>query len=153
MQQEGWQPDATTYLSILYIYDNPSDIRWVKKVQAQVVSAGLESNLPIGTALFKIYPKTGKLEDARCIFEMLGHRDAITWNLVIGRSGHADEAFRLFLEMQQEIPKPDTLIYLSILDTCASAGSLEWVKKVRSQALAKSWIRCWRGKRNGEHVW
>lgn len=114
MQQEGLQPDATTYLSILDVCDNPSDLRWVKKVQSQVVSAGLESDLSVGTAFFKVYSKSGKLEDARHIFDKLGNRDAIAWNLMIGayaKSGHGDEAFKLFLEMQQENPKPDALIY------------------------------------------
>jgi hypothetical protein len=50
--QTGLQPDAATYLNILHTCDTPVDLRCV---QSQVASAGLESDLRVGTALFNIY--------------------------------------------------------------------------------------------------
>jgi pentatricopeptide repeat protein len=52
MQETGLQPDAATYLNILHTCDTPVDLRCV---QSQVASAGLESDLRVGTALFNIY--------------------------------------------------------------------------------------------------
>lgn len=107
----------TTYLSILDV---------------------LESDLCVGTALLNIYPKSGMIKDARHVFEKLVKRDAVAWTLMIGayaKSGNGDQAFKLFLDMQEEGLEPDALTYLSILNACATAGGLNWVRKVHSQAF------------------
>jgi len=50
------------------------------------------------------------------------------------RVGVGEEAYRLFLRMLQEGFKPNAVTYMSILNPCASAGALDWVKEVHSHA-------------------
>lgn len=62
----------------------------------------------------------------------------ISWTAMIGaypKSGDGNEAFRLFLQMQQQGMKPDAVTYMSLLNPNASVGSVEWVKEVRRQAV------------------
>src|SRR5207244_1456356 len=45
------------------------------------------------------------------------------------------EAYELFMQMQREGLEPDALTYVSILNPCSSAGTLEWVKEVHRHIL------------------
>jgi pentatricopeptide repeat protein len=64
-------------------------------------------------------------------------RDVITWIVMIGglaQHGFGGDAYDMFICMQQVGFKPDSRTYVSILNACASAGALEWVKEVHNQA-------------------
>jgi hypothetical protein len=55
------------------------------------------------------------------------------------------DAYDMFIRMQQVGFKPDALTYVSILNACASARALEWVKEVHNWLLKQdlSWICTW----------
>jgi pentatricopeptide repeat protein len=56
---------------------------------------------------------------------------------MIGRIVQHDfggDAYDMFIRMQQVGFKLDARTYVSILNACASAGALEWVKEVHNQA-------------------
>ena len=50
-------------------------------------------------------------------------------------SGRGVEAYDLYLQMKREDFKPDAVTYMSLLNDCASAGALEWVKDVHRHIL------------------
>jgi pentatricopeptide repeat protein len=137
MQQEGFKPDVYTYVSILNACASVGALEWVKEVHNKAREAGFESNLRVGSALVRLYAKCGSMDDARPVFDRMEERDVITWNVMIGglaEHGFGDDAYDLFIRMQQEGFKPDVYTYVSILNACASAGALEWVKEVHNQA-------------------
>ena len=138
MLQEGVEPDRITYMSILNACCSPVALEWGKEFHAQALKAGLECDVRVGTALVKMYAKCGSTKDARKVFDKLVKRDVVSWTVMIGayaESGHVEEAFELFLQMQQEGLKPDAITYLSILNACSSPGALKWVKEVHGQAI------------------
>jgi pentatricopeptide repeat protein len=95
-------------------------------------------DLRVGSALVHMYAKSGSIGDARLVFDRMDERDVITWNVMIGayaEIGAAVEAYQLFLQMIQQGFIPDRITYVSILNACASAGVLEWVKEVHSFVL------------------
>jgi pentatricopeptide repeat protein len=58
--------------------------------------------------------------------------------MIIGgyaKQGYGVEAYKLFLQMQQEEVTPDEVIYMSILNPCAGKGAQNWVKEVYIHAL------------------
>jgi pentatricopeptide repeat protein len=64
-------------------------------------------------------------------------RDVITWIVMIGGLAQHDfggDAYDMFIRMQQVGFKPDARTYVSILNACASARALDWVKEVHNQA-------------------
>ncbi|KAG0581800.1 hypothetical protein M758_3G008300 [Ceratodon purpureus] len=137
MQQEGFTPDKFTYLGILKPCADMGALDWVRKVHAQALQAGLQSDLSVGNALIHIYAKSGSIDDARLIFDGLMERDVITWNAMIGGYagiGRGHEAYELFLQMQREGFVPNATTYLSILNASASPGALEWVKGAHDHA-------------------
>ena len=137
MCQKGVQPNAFTFLSVLKACANPSALQWGKEVHACVRHAGLESDVRVGSALVHMYAKCGSIDDARLAFDKIEERDMIIWNVMIGglvQHGCGHEAYELFLQMQREGFKPNAITYMSILNACASAGALEWVKEVHRHA-------------------
>ena len=138
MRQEGFEPDAITYLSILNPCASPGALELVKRVHAQALKAGLESDVRVVSALVNMYAKCGSIEDARKLFDKMVKRDVISWNVMIGayaESGQGDEAFKTFLQMRQKGMVPNAITYLSILNPCASPGAMEWVKEVHVHAF------------------
>ena len=74
----------------------------------------------------------------RLVFARMEDHDVVTWNVLIGglaEQGCGHEAYQLFLQMQRGGFVPNAVTYRSILNPCASAGALEWVKEVHSHAL------------------
>ncbi|CAM6129887.1 unnamed protein product [Calypogeia fissa] len=137
MTQEGFKPNAITYLSMLNAPASAADLEWVKEVHGHVSDAGLESDVRVGSSLVRVYAKSGSIDDARLIFDRMETRDLVTWNIMIGglaEHGFGQEAYRLFLQMRQEGFKPDAITYMSILNASASTGALEWVKQVHGHA-------------------
>jgi pentatricopeptide repeat protein len=137
MTREGFKPDARTYVSILNACASAGALGWVKEVHNQAREAGFELDLRVGNALVHMYAKCGSMDDARLVFDRMEERDVITWNVMIGglaQHGFGGDAYDMFIRMQQEGYKPDICTYVSILNACASTGSLEWVKEVHNHA-------------------
>ena len=137
MRKEGMQPNAVTYLSILKACASPSALKWVEEVHAHIREGGFESDVRVGTSLLKMYAKCGNIEEARNTFDKLSSRNVVTWNVMIGayaETGDGEEAYCLLLQMKPEGLKPTAITYLSILNACASAEALKWVKEVHRHA-------------------
>ncbi|CAM6097083.1 unnamed protein product [Calypogeia fissa] len=137
MRQEGFEPDAITYTSILNASASAGALKWVKEVHGHARKAGLDTDVRVGNALLHMYAKSGSIDDARVVFDRMEKRDMFTWTAVIGglaEHGCGHEAYRLFLQMRREGFEPDAITYMSILNASASAGALEWVEEVHAHA-------------------
>jgi pentatricopeptide repeat protein len=137
MQQVGFKPDACTYVSILNACASVGALEWIKEVHNQAYEVGFELDLRVGNARVHMYAKCGSMDDARLVFEGMEERDVITWTVMIGglaQHGFGGDAYDMFIRMQQEGFEPDSCTYVSILNACASARALEWMKEVHNQA-------------------
>lgn len=71
--------------------------------------------------------KTGKLQEARDLFNQMQNPNVVAWNVMISghaQNGHADEALRLFKDMQRRGFKPTRSTMGSVLSAvCSSAAS------------------------------
>ena len=138
MKEEGFQPNAVTYMSLLNDCASTGALEWVKEVHSHILEAGYESDVRVGSALIQMYAKSGSIEDAALVFDRMKGRDLITWNVMIGAyagSGRGVEAYDLYLKMKEEGFQPDAVTYMSLLNDCASTGALEWVKDVHRHIL------------------
>ena len=138
MKDEGFQPDAVTYMSLLNDCASTGALEWVKEVHSHILEAGYESDVRVGSALIHMYAKCGSIEDAAVVFDSMKTRNIITWNVMIGAyagSGRGVEAYDLYLKMTEEGFQPNAATYVSLLNECASTGALEWVKEVHSHIL------------------
>ena len=133
MKEEGFQPNAVTYMSLLNDCASTGALEWVKDVHRHIFEGGYKSDVRVGNALVHMYAKSGSIEDAAVVFDRMKGRDLITWNVMIGAyagSGRGMEAYDLYVKMKEEGFQPDAVTYMSLLNDCASTGALEWVKDV-----------------------
>ena len=138
MKEEGFQPNAVTYVSLLNDCASTGALEWVKEVHSHILKAGYESDVRVGSALIHMYAKCGSIEDAAVVFDSMKERDIITWNVMIGAyagSGRGVEAYDLYLKMKEEGFQPNAVTYMNLLNDCASTGALEWVKDVHRHIL------------------
>ena len=138
MKEEGFQPNAVTYMSLLNDCASTGALEWVKDVHSDILEAGYESDVRVGSALIHMYAECGSIEDAAVVFDSMNERDVVTWNMMIGAyagSGRGVEAYDLYLKMKEEGFQPNAVTYVSLLNDCASAGALEWVKDVHRHIL------------------
>ena len=138
MKEEGFQPNAVTYVSLLNEYASTGALEWVKDVHRHILEGGYESDVRVGNALIHMYAKCRRIEDAAVVFDRMKERNIITWNVMIGAyagSGRGVEAYDLYLKMKEEGFQPDAVTYMSLLNDCASTGALEWVKDVHRHIL------------------
>ena len=142
MKEEGFQPNAVTYMSLLNDCASTGALEWVKDVHRHISEAGHESDVRVGNALVQMYAKSGSIEDARMVFDRMKERDVSAWTVMIGayaESGRGVEAYDLYLKMKEEGFQPDAVTYMSLLNDCARKGSLEWVKNVHRHILKEGY--------------
>ena len=138
MKEEGFQPNAVTYMSLLNDCASTGALEWVKEVHSHILEAGYESDVRVGSALIRMFAKSGSIEDAAVVFDSMKERDIVAWTLMIGAyagSGRGVEAYDLYLKMKEEGFQPDAVTFMSLLNDCASTGALEWVKEVHRHIL------------------
>lgn len=117
MKQEGFKPDAITFLSIL----NAGTLKLVKEVHSHVLEAGLESDMRVSSALVHMYAKSGSLDDAKQVFDRMKERDVTAWLVMIrayAESGRVDDARRVFDMMKER----DLTTWNTMIDAYAESG-------------------------------
>ena len=128
MQQEGFAPNAITYLSILNPRASRGALEWVKEVHGQALKAGLDSDVSLGNAFVNMYAKCGSIEDARQVFDKMDKRDVISWNVMIGglaQHGSGQDALEIFEQMKRERVKPNDVTFVGVLTACSHGGLVD----------------------------
>lgn len=126
MNNEGFQPDRVTMVSIL------ETCGWAlergKQVHAEAMNLGLDLDPVVATALIGMYSKCGELAEARKLFENLANRDVIAWNaMILGYGHHGDgiQALELFKRMLQEDVNPNEITFTAVISACRHGGLLQ----------------------------
>lgn len=91
-------------------------------------SSGAEISVNLGTALVHMYAKCGSIQCSYKAFQVMAHRDIVTWGTVISAfamHGQAHKCFRLFDEMVSQGIQPNEIIFVAILSACTHAGHVE----------------------------
>ncbi|XP_061375562.1 pentatricopeptide repeat-containing protein At1g08070, chloroplastic-like [Gastrolobium bilobum] len=79
----------------------------------------------IGNALLNMYAKCGDMQMGFRIFNMLVHKDVITWGTVIcglAMNGHGKQAVQIFSHMLIQGVPPDDVTFIGLLSACSHAG-------------------------------
>ena len=155
MKEEGFQPDAVTYMSLLNDCASTGALEWVKDVHRHILEGGYESDVRVGNALVHTYAKSGSIEDAAVVFYRMKVWNIITWTVMIGAyagSGRGVEAYDLYLKMKEEGFQPNAVTYVNLLNDCKHRSF--GVGEGRSQAYFGRRVRvgCTRGQCSCSHV-
>ncbi|MBA0821098.1 hypothetical protein Goarm_017974 [Gossypium armourianum] len=128
-------PNESTLVTVLSGCAQSGSLEMGKWVRSWIDDHGLGFNIHIVNALIDMYSKCGDLDTASDLFEGLGQRDVISWNVMIGGYTHMSchkEALGLFQRMLQSNIEPTDVTFLSILPACASLGALDLGKWIHA---------------------
>ncbi len=129
VQKTGWAPARSIPAAL------GSDFKQGQWVHANIIQAGLETDLRVGNALINMFVKCGSIQDAQRVFDKMEVRDVISWTAMIegyaehGPFGKAKEVFR---QMQCNGIEPDLVTFICLIKACANQASLQEARWVHS---------------------
>eukprot|EP01018_Ginkgo_biloba_P030279 Gb_21442 [translate_table: standard] len=133
MQLEGMKLDPITIVSVLPLcsyFENPQQ---GKEVHNFVIRNGFDSDVFVSSALIDMYIKCRRMEFAHHVFDKMSHRNVVSWTSMIAgcaQNGHANEALKLFRQMQMEDVEPNRVTIVSVLPACAHLAALQQGKEI-----------------------
>ncbi|KAJ4825518.1 hypothetical protein Tsubulata_022183 [Turnera subulata] len=128
MKAVGVNPDAITFTTLLPACSQLAALEKGMEIHRSITENGLEANEIVMGAILDMYAKCGAVDKALTVFNQLPSRDLVSWTSMItayGSHGQAEEALKLFSEMQQSSVKPDGVTFLAVLSACSHAGLLD----------------------------
>ncbi|KAK4488068.1 hypothetical protein RD792_003810 [Penstemon davidsonii] len=126
MQFRKVKPDRTTFAVILSSCAAMSLLEGGKQIHAALLKADFYTDLYVASGLIGIYSKSGKIETAKCIFNMVPQFDVVCWNsMLAGLSLNSmyTEAFAFFHTMLGKGMMPTEFSYATVLNCCSSLTS------------------------------
>lgn len=126
-------PNSVTMVSVLQACAAIAALEQGKLLHAYILRRGLDSILPVISALVVMYAKCGKLELGQRVFDKMDKRDVVSWNSLIssyGVHGLGKEAIRIFKEMLNQGVSPSPISFISVLGACSHAGLVEEGKRL-----------------------
>ncbi|KAM0029068.1 putative tetratricopeptide-like helical domain superfamily [Helianthus debilis subsp. tardiflorus] len=129
MRLEGFRPDEITLVTLLSCFASFGDLQIGSSLHAYCVKESLScNNVYINTALVHFYAKCGELKTACRVFDFMGEKNVISWNVLInayGMQGDCNGSFDIFNDMVKESVHPTDATFTAILSACSHTGNLE----------------------------
>eukprot|EP01018_Ginkgo_biloba_P003869 Gb_21351 [translate_table: standard] len=128
MQLAGVKPNSVTIVSALSACANLAALEQGKDIHAYIIRTGMESDIPVVSALLNMYAKCGSIDNACQLFNKLSEKDTILWNAMItgyAMHGLGEDALSLFNNMKRSGMKPDHFTFIAILSACSHAGLVD----------------------------
>lgn len=109
-----------------------------RQIHSLIVKSPFESHIYVGSSLLDLYAKSGKIHEARLVFEDLPERDVVSCTAII--SGYAQlgfdkEALDLFCELQREGMAFNYVTYACVLTALSGLAEFEYGRQVHGHVL------------------
>ncbi|XP_068660697.1 pentatricopeptide repeat-containing protein At4g15720-like [Aristolochia californica] len=130
MSANGTMPNEFTFATAVNACSVLADLEAGRKIHALVQTFGFRQNLVITSSLVDMYGKSNNTDDARRVFDEMVERNIISWSSMISayaQNARGHEALELFRDLLNEYSLellPNQFTYASVLNACASLGSL-----------------------------
>lgn len=121
-------PNSVTMVSVLQACASLAALEQGKLIHAYILRRGLDSILPVISALVTMYARCGDLELGQRVFNQMKKRDVISWNSMIssyGIHGFGIKAIEVFQEMVSTGVSPSPISFVSVLGACSHSGLVE----------------------------
>lgn len=125
MVSSGIQPNEIAVTSVISACTQLSALRLGKSVHCFTLKKNLTTDVYINSSLIDMYSKTGCIKSSQNVFNQSDKKQIGLWTVLIsayGIHGNANEAMKLFYEMQSLNMKPDHFTFISILMACNHGG-------------------------------
>lgn len=131
-------PDQVSFSSVLSACANIGISHTGKQVHGVAVKYGLVSLAYVKNSLMDMYFKCGSSTDAIKLFNTIGDRDVVTWNvMVMGcvQNDNFEEACNYFWVMEREGVPPDEAAFSTVLHAAASLAALDQGTLMHNQII------------------
>lgn len=128
MLLENVKPDSFTISSVVSSCARLASLCHGQAVHSKAVTAGVDHNLLVSTALVDMYSKCGEVVNAWVVFKGMPTKNVVSWNSMIlgyAQNGKDLEALALYEELLHEKLKPSTITFVGVLSACMHAGLVE----------------------------
>lgn len=136
------KPDQATFASVLRACSMLASLEDGRKMHSLIFRTAYNEDELIGSALVDMYAKCGDMRSSAHVFgEMVSKKDVISWNSIIvgyAKNGYAENALKIFEEMNQAHVKPDEVTFLGVLTACNHAGMV-----FEGQKIFNNMIHCY----------
>ncbi|KAG9131750.1 hypothetical protein Leryth_009493 [Lithospermum erythrorhizon] len=125
VESDDLVPNSVTMVSVLQACASLAALEQGKLIHAYVLRNGLDSILPVISALITMYSRCGNLEFGKHVFDQMEERDVVSWNSMIssyGIYGFGREAIEVFRAMVKHRVSPSPVSFVSVLGACSHAG-------------------------------
>ncbi|XP_045813429.1 pentatricopeptide repeat-containing protein At3g12770-like [Trifolium pratense] len=136
--QSGEGFDSGTLVSLIRGCSQTSDLENGKMLHACIIRKGLESNVVLSTAIVDMYSKCGAIKQATNVFRTMDKRNVVTWTAMLvglSQNGYAEDALKLFGQMQEESVAANSVTLVSLVHCCAYLGSLKKGRSVHAHLI------------------
>ncbi|KAJ0973417.1 hypothetical protein J5N97_021376 [Dioscorea zingiberensis] len=132
--------EPTILAQLIQSYARTAKLHRGKQLHARLIVAGalLPSSTFVANHLLNMYAKCGDLDHALSLFDVMPHRNLVTWTAMI--SGFSqnrvfDRALQTFTSMCSSGLKPTEFAFSSAIQASVSYGSAEFGKQLHSLSL------------------
>lgn len=149
LQKLDSAPNSVTMVNVLQACAALTALEQGRLIHGSILRRGLDSILPVISALITMYGRCGKLRLAQLVFDRMEQRDVISWNSLIssyGIHGYGKKAIQIFEEMASNGISPTLVSFISVLGACSHAGLVE-----EGKMLFKSMVEEYKMKPSVEH--
>lgn len=139
MVQRGFEVDMFTLASVLTAFTAVKDVRGGAQFHAQLMKCSFQRNSHVGSGLIDLYSKSGRVLDAKKVFEEVEEPDLVLWNTMI--SGYSlneepsEEGIRCFVQMQRAGLQPDDCTFVCVISACSNLSSPSQGQQLHTLAL------------------
>ncbi|KAH7388558.1 hypothetical protein KP509_16G081600 [Ceratopteris richardii] len=137
VQKKGFSPTECTYVCSLKACILIGAIDKGSHLHAEIVKRGWEKDEVLCNMLIDFYAKLGNIESAQRIFDLLIHKDVISWTTLIGgyiQHDDAQKALSLFKQMEEMGILPNSFTLVCSLKACAKTGAIMEGQDIHHQA-------------------
>lgn len=128
MGMSGTKYDSVSLSATLSSCANLPALYHGKEIHSFIIRTAFNADIFVESALIDMYSKCGKLAMARSVFDIMDHKNEVSWNSIItayGNHGYPRECLDLFHEMLKIGIRPDHVTFLIIISACGHAGLVD----------------------------
>lgn len=143
VENQDFCPNSVTMVSVLQACATLAALEQGRLIHGYILRRGLDSILPVISALVTMYGRCGKLELGQRVFDQMDKRDVVSWNSLIssyGVHGFGVKAIQIFEEMNHNGVTPSPISFVSVLGACSHAGLVEEGKMLFESMLKEHGI-------------
>lgn len=133
-------PNSVTMVSVLQACGALAALELGKLIHDYILRRGLDSILPVLSALIVMYGRCGEIALGQRVFDNMKKRDVISWNSLIsiyGMHGFGKKAIQIFENMIHQGVSPSYVSFITLLGACSHTGLVEEGKILFESMLSK----------------